>query len=75
MFGLFIFFLFFDDLYGALGGVGKNVLELILGDNHFACLGVIPVERNRIKLTLRRAKSAADAAVLIDDRCAAAETS
>ena len=75
MFGLFIFFLFLDYLYGTLGGVGEDVLKLILGDDHFACFGVIPVERDCVKLTLRCAKSAADAAVLIDDRCAAAETS
>lgn len=75
IFGLFILFLFLDDFYGTLGGIGEDILEFILGNDHFACLRVISAERDCVKFALRCTNSAADTAVLINYRCTAAETS
>ncbi len=61
------------DLDRALCGICCQRRDLVVGPDHLACIGMIAVQVDRIKLAASGAQAAADALVLIDDADAAAQ--
>ena len=66
--------LLFDDLHLSGCGIPRDYRELVLTAHHVGRLGNIPGQMDRVKFAASRAQAAADAAVEVDDRRAAAKT-